>query len=314
MCFGTGIQEGNTMKRTKILGALLAGVMAVSGISVIPGVSSPFVVEAEAASKLAAPTGLKATVSGTTVKLTWNAVNGADAYRVYKFDSESGEYKTLKNVSGTSTSVKNLAKGTYNFRVAAIVKSGSKLKAQTKSSPVKAKVTGATTTANSSAGALFNFPAFGTTGKKALQALGIKQYEYVTKNQNGTTIGGYAGGVKYNGKECPIVLITDKNDKYFGGCFLCLDKTVLTFADAYKKVKNSLGKPAMDMNMLGMNMYMWVNPKTSVIYTLMGMDDKQSMVMYYELSYTYAPKELTNGADLSSLDNIDYSSITSLFG
>ena len=52
------------MRKTKILGALLAGVMAVSGISVIPGVSSPFVVEAEAASKLAAPTGLKATVSG----------------------------------------------------------------------------------------------------------------------------------------------------------------------------------------------------------------------------------------------------------
>jgi len=303
------------MKKAKIIGALLAGVMALTGAPIIPELATPFSATAAAASKLAAPTGIKANVSGTTLKLSWNAVNGADAYRIYQLDTASGEYKTLKNVAGTSTTVKKLAKGTHKFRIAAIVKSGNKLKAQTKSPVITAKVTGTTTTtANSSAGALFNFPAFGTTGKKALQALGIKQYEYVTKDQNGTTIGGYAGGVKYNGKECPIVLITDKNDKYFGGCFLCLDKTVLTFADAYKKVKNSLGKPAMDMNMLGMNMYMWVNPKTSVIYTLMGMDDKQSMVMYYELSYKYAPKELTNGADLSNLDNIDYSAITSLFG
>lgn len=301
------------MKKTKIIGALLAGVMALTGAPFIPELATPFSATAAAASKLAAPTGIKAKVSGTTVKLSWNAVNGADAYRIYQLDTASGEYKTLKNVAGTSTTIKKLAKGTHKFRIAAIVKSGNKLKAQTKSPVITAKVTGTTTaTTTNTSGAIFDFPAFGTTGKKAAQALGLKNYQYEKREQNGTTVGGYTGVVKYNGTYCPVVLITDKNDKYFGGCFFSVDKNALTFAEAYKKAKNSLGKPLMDMeDMLGIDLYIWVDSKTNVAYMLMGKDGEQTMVMYYELCYTYAPKELTKGTDLS---NIDYSAITSLFG
>ena len=283
------------MKKTKIIGALLAGVLALTGAPIIPELATPFSATAEAASKLAAPTGLKATVSGSTVKLSWNAVKGADAYRVYKFDSESGEYKTLKNVSGTSTSVKNLAKGTYNFRVAAIVKSGDKLKAQTKSSPVKAKVTGTSTTTKTS-GALINFPAFGTSGKKAVEALGLKDYQYGKTTQQGVTVGVYAGQMKINGKDATVGIIEDKNGKYFAG-MAAFDGKVMSFANAYTLVKKALGKPAMDMNVLGMDMYMWMNTKTEDIYTLMGADmDAGSFGIYYALSYKYAPAELKNGS------------------
>ncbi len=299
------------MKKTKILGALLAGVMAVSGISVIPGVSSPFVVEAEAASKLAAPTGLKATVSGTTVKLTWNAVKGADAYRVYKFDSESGEYETLKNVSGTSTSVKNLAKGTYNFRVAAIVKSGSKLKAQTKSSPVKAKVTGATTTTKTS-GAFINFPAFGTTGKKAVETLGLKNYQYGKATEQGVTVGVYVGKMKINGKEVTVYILEDKNGKYFAG-MTAFDSKFMTFANAAKKMKSAMGKPVMDMNIMGMDLYMWMNEKTEDIYTLMGTDAPAgSFGVYYALSYKYVPDEMKKGS--KSMKDFQMPDLSTLLG
>ena len=308
MCDCTKIQEGYTMKKTKIIGALLAGVMAVSGISLIPDVSSPFVIEAEAASKLAAPTGLKATVSGTTVKLSWNAVKGADGYRVYQFNSESGEYETLKNVAATSTSVKGLAKGTYNFRIAAVVKSGSKLKVQTKTSPVKAKVTGTTTTTKSS-GALIQFPAFGTSGKKAVQALGLKNYQYGKSTQKGVTAGVYAGTMKINGKDVTIGILEDTNGVYFGGMAV-FDSKFMSFANAAKKLNNSLGKPIMDMNVMGMDMYMWANEKTEDIYTLMGADMKEgSFGIYYALSFKYAPEEMKKGKSIKDFQMPDFSGL-----
>ncbi|MBP5605952.1 MAG: fibronectin type III domain-containing protein [Ruminiclostridium sp.] len=91
-----------------------------------------------AESLLPAPTEMIAEAADVSVKLTWDAVSGADAYRVYKYDTASGAYRTYKNVSRTSCSVTGLEKSTtYKFKVAALVKSGSGYKAQTKSSVMK---------------------------------------------------------------------------------------------------------------------------------------------------------------------------------
>ena len=58
-----------------------------------------------------------------TIKLSWKKVTGATGYRVYQYNSSTGKYKTLKTVTGTSYTVKNLKAGTsYKFAVKAYTK------------------------------------------------------------------------------------------------------------------------------------------------------------------------------------------------
>lgn len=91
-------------------------------------------VTAEAATvKTPSPTGLEATVSVSTVRLTWNKVKGADGYRVYIYDSKDKKYKKYRDVVGTKCVLKELPANTYYIKVA-VVKNG---KAGTKSSKVK---------------------------------------------------------------------------------------------------------------------------------------------------------------------------------
>ena len=79
-------------------------------------------IRAEAATvKPAAPTGLKAVVSGSMVKLTWDKVSGVDGYRVYIYDFTAKKYKRYKDVKGTSCEAKSLKSGkNYLFKVAAV--------------------------------------------------------------------------------------------------------------------------------------------------------------------------------------------------
>nr|AKG25402.1 alpha-amylase [Microbacterium aurum] len=66
----------------------------------------------------AVPSGLKATVSGTSVALSWSAVSGATKYRVAYRDAGVVKYVTV--TSGTTLTVSDLAAGTaYWFKVRA---------------------------------------------------------------------------------------------------------------------------------------------------------------------------------------------------
>ena len=52
-------------------------------------------------------------------------MTGADGYRVYQYNSKTGKYKTVKTLTGTSYTVKNLKAGTsYKFAVKAYTKDG----------------------------------------------------------------------------------------------------------------------------------------------------------------------------------------------
>ena len=65
-------------------------------------------------------TKLTATPTSTTVKLSWNAVPGATAYRVFLYNTSTKKYTTLKNTTATSytaTGLKNAA--SYKFAVRA---------------------------------------------------------------------------------------------------------------------------------------------------------------------------------------------------
>lgn len=77
------------------------------------------IVPASAASKLAAPSGLKAAAKSTTsISLSWKAVKNASKYTVYYSTSKKGDYEKYGATSKTSAIVKKLKAGThYYFRV-----------------------------------------------------------------------------------------------------------------------------------------------------------------------------------------------------
>jgi fibronectin type 3 domain-containing protein len=73
---------------------------------------------------LSTPTDLRPTVSGTSVTLSWDAVDGADVYKIYRSTSESGPYVQITVVSTTSYTDSGLSDGMYYYKVSAVSSSG----------------------------------------------------------------------------------------------------------------------------------------------------------------------------------------------
>ncbi len=73
-----------------------------------------------------ATTKLTATQTTSSITLSWSAVTGADGYRIYVYDFDEKIYVTLKTVTKTSYTIKNLEDGkTYKYRVKSFVNVGS---------------------------------------------------------------------------------------------------------------------------------------------------------------------------------------------
>lgn len=84
--------------------------------------------------KLAAPTGVKGTVSSDKIVLTWNKVDGAEGYRIYKYDEKTGKYLKYKDVKNEKCTVKGLKSNTkYKFKIYALVSEKGKFAVQTPS-------------------------------------------------------------------------------------------------------------------------------------------------------------------------------------
>lgn len=89
------------------------------------------------AKKLSAPSNIAASEDSGKINLTWNAVSGANSYRIYKYDDSSKKFEQYKDVTGTSYSFTEVEAGkTYKFKTAALVKNGSSYVAQSLSSEV----------------------------------------------------------------------------------------------------------------------------------------------------------------------------------
>ena len=87
--------------------------------------------------KLAAPTGFKASKSATKIVLKWGAVDGADAYRVYKYNPETKKYEKYKTVKNAQCSITGLTANTkYKFIITALDAADGKYKAGTNSKAV----------------------------------------------------------------------------------------------------------------------------------------------------------------------------------
>ncbi len=64
-----------------------------------------------------------------SVTLSWDEVNGASAYRVYKYNEKTKKYEKYKDVTSTTCKVTGLSSKTkYKFRVTALKKSGKSYK------------------------------------------------------------------------------------------------------------------------------------------------------------------------------------------
>lgn len=100
-------------------------ISAVNGAGVSP---ESTVVSATPAAEPApgAPEGLKATAGSAEVKLSWNAVKGAESYNVKRADSAKGPFDTIEDsVTGTSFTDNDVKNGnTYYYVVSANNKSG----------------------------------------------------------------------------------------------------------------------------------------------------------------------------------------------
>jgi subtilisin family serine protease len=109
--------------RDAIIGAVtptvsLAGKTTTGGRLNISSIIKPV------ASTPAAPTGLAATASAGSVKLTWNAAAGATSYVVKRSATVGGPYTTVATVTTTAYTDSTVSNGTQYFYVVAAVSSG----------------------------------------------------------------------------------------------------------------------------------------------------------------------------------------------
>ena len=121
--------------------AVTAAVLLTGAVSTtVPETSVAITAEA-ASSKLSAPDYADyIDRSSDSVTLSWSSVKGADAYRIYKYNSSTKKYTAYKTVYGTSYTVTGLKSSTqYKFRVAALKKSNGKYVAGKQSETIKVK-------------------------------------------------------------------------------------------------------------------------------------------------------------------------------
>ncbi|MCM1329767.1 MAG: fibronectin type III domain-containing protein [Ruminococcus sp.] len=66
------------------------------------------------------PTNFKASKTTNSVTLSWGAVEGADMYRVYKYNEKTGKYEKYKDVKSAKCAITGLSANTkYKFKVTA---------------------------------------------------------------------------------------------------------------------------------------------------------------------------------------------------
>lgn len=85
------------------------------------GIGYTYGVTPVSSKKLPAPENLKASAEANMIVLKWDAVKGADGYRIYMYNSESDKYEVYKSVKSTKCIVTGLKKGTkYKFKVSSL--------------------------------------------------------------------------------------------------------------------------------------------------------------------------------------------------
>lgn len=75
----------------------------------------------------AAPANIKASKTNNSVTLTWDKADGADMYRVYKYNDKTGKYEKYKDVKSAKCTISGLKANTkYKFKITAYSKADGK--------------------------------------------------------------------------------------------------------------------------------------------------------------------------------------------
>lgn len=200
--------------RKTIIGAILAAIISITAIAPCGIVYADTSKTASAENDI--PTNFKAKKTATSITLSWDAVEGADAYKVYMFNSVSGEYEKYKNVTKNSCKITGLSKGTkYYFKVSVLTKKGDKYKEKSTSMSKRVSVTTKTSDTKSEKSSTkkdtvgeFSTPNCGSKKKTVLKNCGITNYEDVGDNK-------YMGEVMYAGIKSIMFLSFNEDDELY---------------------------------------------------------------------------------------------------
>ena len=163
--------------KKQIAAVLLTAAMITAPVIMDNPAASPFCITAEAASaKLAKPSSLKASVSGKKITLSWKKVSGAEAYRVYQYDSSKQKYVKVKDVTKNKTTITVKKNGTYKFKVSSLDKNNGKFVVGN-GATVKATVK-SSSSSSSSLYAPFNGLSWGLSKKDVIKKTGMEKTDY----------------------------------------------------------------------------------------------------------------------------------------
>ena len=199
--------------RKSIIGAILAAVISVTAIAPCNVVYADTSKTASAENDI--PTNFKASKTATSITLSWDEVKGADAYKVYMFNSVSGEYEKYKNVTTNSCKITGLSKGTkYYFKVSVLKKKGDKYTEKATSMSNRVSVTTKTSDTKSEKTSTkkdtigeFSMPDLGSKKKNVLKTCGITNYKKLGNI--------YYGDVMYAKHKSTLYLYFNKNDELY---------------------------------------------------------------------------------------------------
>lgn len=255
--------------------------------------------EKTATTKIAAPSGISVRVGSDSVTLSWYRTSGADAYRVYKYNSSKKKYVKYKDVTETSCKITGLTAGkTYKFRIASLVKSGSGYKVQGKSSVISASPVKSASSA--AAIELPKFPAFGKSSAAVLKAMKATNYSISESNDAGTAyIIASDQTSLISGDLSAMYLMFNKKDQFYGGALMTMvnatpdeikDALIKQNGESKKLDEKKLASASSDYSLL-----LWEDDSTLKMAQFADYSDygysSGSMLIYMEISKKYCPSE-----------------------
>ena len=162
--------------RKQIAAVLLTAAILTAPVIIDNPAATPFCITAEAASaKLAKPTSLKASVSGKKITLSWKKVSGAEAYRVYQYDSSKKKYVKVKDVAKNKVTITVKKTGTYKFKVSSLDKQDGKFVVGNVAT-VKATVKSSSKSKTSELDEVFSGLKWGMSKDEVLKKKNFKKY------------------------------------------------------------------------------------------------------------------------------------------
>ena len=265
----------------------------------VRAVSKKFAAVTNGEALLLPPANIRAVPDRTTVTVTWDKRDGADAYIVYKYSDKTGRFEQYKTVTGNMCTVRELSPDTkYRFAVAAAVKSDSGFIPQNASS--KLKVTTLSADIKDS-DYVFKVPPFGVSGKTAVKLTGLKGFKYTADKTAGG--GSYTTTFKRSGHVCTVTLSVNANDRLYS-CLVSIPTRVTTAKKARSLMRTVYGYEKADIAYFDATLLAWVSDdRTDFVISA----PKRSNIVYAAFDLGLAP-------DLGTPEKLDMSGVMEMLG